>query len=236
MDDVIDLSVNDDNQVFIDHVPITDGQMITMAQAGGMSEHGNWMAVLEGDLLTFKIYDEQMPPSWNLMARKYGTQQIEALALAGAEFTLYKVEMVDGQQVKTEVVSVVSSDGEDGTPIGTMLFVDDQGDALKLECDATYILHETYAPLGYELMQDITFLVNEDCSNIEVTQNNVDYSGASYDAANRILTLSIINEAVYHMPETGKSGIYPLVSIGILMMCISAGMLVQISYKRESIR
>lgn len=232
MEDVIRLAVNDDNQVVLDGVVLSDGQTVAMEEVNASAAHGGWEAHLSGDLLTFRIYDEPEPPTWSLTARKYGTQVKEALALAGAEFTLYKIETVDGAQVETEVISVTSSDGTDGNSRGTLQFVDSGGMPLELDCNAVYLLRETKAPPGYERTEDIILQINEDGSNIEVLQNNMSYPGASYDAARRILTLSIIDEAVYHMPETGGSGIWPLASAGIAAMCISAVLLLLLSRKR----
>lgn len=221
MDDGIGIAVDDNNQLFIDGFAITDGQTLTMSDVGASSQNGSWTVTLDGELLIFKVYDEKELPTWSMTGRKYGTQQMDALALAGAKFTLYILESVDGTVTEIEVISVISSDGTDGNPKGTLAFVDADGQMLKLKCNATYILRETYAPLGYELIDDITINVNEDGSAIDVTQNDLSYSNASYDAENKLLTFSITNNAMYHMPETGSTGIYPLIITGILMMCVS---------------
>lgn len=229
MDDEIILEVNDDNELLLEGEVIGDGDTFTMQK--GQASHGCWLAELKGDLLTFKIYNEPMPPTWTLEGRKYGTQVNEALALAGAKFTLYKLETVEGQQVETEVVTVISSDGTNGTPKGMLQFVDGEGELLEFDCNSTYLLREISAPMGYELTKDIIFQVNEDGSSIEVLQNDVSYSGASYDAINRKVTLSIVDEAVYHMPETAGRGIYPSVVTGIMLMCIYGVGLILLYYK-----
>lgn len=238
MDDVLNIAVNEDNQVLIDNIVLGDEQTITMEQSAmtngaATATHGSWTVTLAEDLLTFKVYDEPMPPYWNLQARKYGTQVLESLAMAGAKFTLYKVEEENGSPVEKEVISVTSSDGTDGSPIGYLSFKDNEGNLLRLECDTTYILRETLAPQGYTLTEDIIFQVNEDGTVIDIKQNEEAYSNASYDAENKIVTLSITNDAVFHMPETGGIGIYPLVKIGIAMMCISAVMLMLLLYNRK---
>ena len=233
MDDSISLSVDDSNHLLIDGVILNDGQTLTMEQVGGSATHGGWAVSLSGNLLTIKVYNEKMPPTWSLTGKKYGTQKLDALALAGAKFTLYVIQIDGNGATETEIISVISSDGTDGYTKGTLAFVDNEGRLLKLQCDATYILRETYAPLGYELIDDIIIDVNEDGSAISVTQNNTVYSNASYDAENKLLTFSITNDAVYHMPETGGGGIYPLISAGILMMCVSVVCMVVLLGKKD---
>lgn len=220
MDDRISVAVDENNQVLVDGAVLADGGTVLMAE--GAASHGSWTATLNGELLTFKIYDEKQPPTWSLEARKYGTRQTEALALAGAEFTLYKLENGEGAAIETEVVSVISAEEADGNAKGILLFVDADGMPLKFDCNATYVLRETYAPLGYDLTEDIVLVINEDGSLIEVTQSGTIYEGASYDASKRILTLSIVDATVYHMPETGARGIYPFMAAGIILMCVSA--------------
>jgi hypothetical protein len=230
MDAVIQLSAAD-NKVFINGSELTEDGTIT-ADEESPPEHGSWMAKLSEDVVTIKVYDEPMPPTWKLTGRKYGTQVIEALALAGAKFTLWKQETaLDGSRTETEVISVTSSDETDGKSKGMLLFVDSGGLPLALDCDATYILRETYAPMGYDLTEDIVIQVNQDGSQVTVLQNNEAYTGASYDAAEKTLTLSIVDDAVYHLPETGGRGIYPYILTGIWMMCFSAVFLALLSHK-----
>ena len=236
MNDTIILKVDDSNQLYIDDVPIDDQGTLTMADVGANSEYGSWSAALSGGLLTIKVYDEKKPPTWFLQARKYGSQATEVLALAGAEFTLYKVETVDDVETETEVVSVVSSDGTDGNAKGTLLFVDSEGIQLELECNSKYILRETYAPQGYSLIKDIVFQVDENCSVIEVTQDGVAYTGASYDAESKILSLSIVDETVYRLPQTGGPGMYFVTLIAVLMMTFTASFMILDSSNRRRMR
>lgn len=233
MDDEIALAVNDKNELLIDGSVIADGGTVTMEASG--AAHGSWTASLSGNLLTFRIYDEKKPPTWTLKARKYGTQVNEALALAGAKFTLYKLETVGEQTIEKEVATATSSDGVNGSPIGTLQFVDGGGVPLEFDCNATYLLREIAAPMGYELTNDILFQINEDGSQIQVTQKGESYSGASYDAVNQMVTLSIVDKAVYHMPETAGRGSYPVVLAGIMLMCIHGVGIILLLYKRSGI-
>ena len=161
-----------------------------------------------------------MPPTWSLLARKYGTQVLDALALAGAEFKLYQI--TDG--VETELITVTSSDGTDGAAKGTLSFVNPDGTLMDFSCNATYCLRETKAPQGYDLLDDIIISVNGDGSVITITQNGTPYTGASFtydkDVRNKAVTLMLVDEAVYYLPKTGKTGIYPLVMAGTTIMCI----------------
>lgn len=214
MSDETDIRIKEENQVFINDVLLEDGNTLSGADAGGTTEYGDWRVTRQEDAIVFSVYDEEKPPTWTLQARKYGTKVIDALALSGAEFTLYQVE-ASGE---TEIISLTSSDGTDGHEIGELEFTDTNGETLQLACNTTYILRETHAPVGYEIMEDIILSINEDASQIEVTQGGAGYGEASYDAVNKVLTLSIIDKAVYRMPETKSGGLYPLAVIGTLFM------------------
>ncbi len=231
MSDEIDLKIEEGNQVLINDLLLEEEGTITGEQAGGATEYGNWYVTRTEDSILFHIYDEEKPPTWTLQARKYGTKVLDALALSGAKFTLYKVETTG----ETEVISVVSSDGLDGYSKGELRFEDTEGNPLQFACDSTYILKETFAPLGYELMDDITLKVNEDASQIEVTQGESVYENASYDAENRILTLSIIDKATYRMPETKSGGLCPLAVTGTLIMSFCAVLMLVLSPHRTKV-
>lgn len=229
MSDEIDIRIKEENQVFINDVLLEDGNTLSGADAGGTTEYGDWRVTRQEDAIVFSVYDEEKPPTWTLQARKYGTKVIDALALSGAEFTLYQVE----SSGETEIISLTSSDGTDGHEIGELEFTDTNGEPLQLACNTTYILRETHAPVGYEIMEDIILSVNEDASQIEVTQSGAGYGEASYDAVNRVLTLSIIDKAVYRMPETKSGGLYPLAVIGTLFMSFFAVLMLVISQRQQ---
>lgn len=231
MSDEIDIRIKEENQVFINDVLLEDGNTLSGADAGGTTEYGDWRVTRQEDAIVFSVYDEEKPPTWTLQARKYGTKVIDALALSGAEFTLYQVE----SSGKTEIISLTSSDGTDGHEIGELEFTDTNGEPLQLACNTTYILRETHAPVGYEIMEDIILSVNEDASQIEVTQSGAGYGEASYDAVNRVLTLSIIDKAVYRMPETKSGGLYPLAVIGTLFMSFFAVLMLVISQRQQKV-
>lgn len=229
MSDEIDIRIKEENQVFINDVLLEDGNTLSGADAGGTTEYGDWRVTRQEDAIVFSVYDEEKPPTWTLQARKYGTKVMDALALSGAEFTLYQVE-ASGEM---EIISLTSSDGTDGHEIGELEFTDTNGNSLQFACNTTYILRETHAPVGYEIMEDIILSVNEDASQIEVTQSGAGYGEASYDAVNRVLTLSIIDKAVYRMPETKSGGLYPLAVIGTLFMSFFAVLMLVISQRQQ---
>lgn len=231
MSDEIDIRIKEENQVFINDVLLEDGNTLSGADAGGTTEYGDWRVARQKDAIVFSVYDEEKPPTWTLQARKYGTKVIDALALSGAEFTLYQVE----SSGKTEIISLTSSDGTDGHEIGELEFTDTNGEPLQLACNTTYILRETHAPVGYEIMEDIILSINEDASQIEVTQGGAGYGEASYDAVNKVLTLSIIDKAVYRMPETKSGGLYPLAVIGTLFMSFFAVLMLVISQRQQKV-
>lgn len=231
MSDETDIRIKEENQVFINDVLLEDGNTLFGADAGGTTEYGDWRVTRQEDAIVFSVYDEEKPPTWTLQARKYGTKVIDALALSGAEFTLYQVE----SSGETEIISLTSSDGTDGHEIGELEFTDTNGEPLQLACNTTYILRETHAPVGYEIMEDIILSINEDASQIEVTQGGAGYGEASYDAVNKVLTLSIIDKAVYRMPETKSGGLYPLAVIGTLFMSFFAVLMLVISQRQQKV-
>lgn len=231
MSDEIDIRIKEENQVFINDVLLEDGNTLSGADAGGTTEYGDWRVTRQEDAIVFSVYDEEKPPTWTLQARKYGTKVIDALALSGAEFTLYQVE----SSGETEIISLTSSDGTDGHEIGELEFTDTNGEPLQLACNTIYILRETHAPVGYEIMEDIILSINEDASQIEVTQGGAGYGEASYDAVNKVLTLSIIDKAVYRMPETKSGGLYPLAVIGTLFMSFFAVLMLVISQRQQKV-
>ena len=231
MSDEIDIRIKEENQVFINDVLLEDGNTLSGADAGGTTEYGDWRVTRQEDAIVFSVYDEEKPPTWTLQARKYGTKVIDALALSGAGFTLYQVE----SSGETEIISLTSSDGTDGHEIGELEFTDTNGEPLQLACNTTYILRETHAPVGYEIMEDIILSINEDASQIEVTQGGAGYGEASYDAVNKVLTLSIIDKAVYRMPETKSGGLYPLAVIGTLFMSFFAVLMLVISQRQQKV-
>lgn len=231
MSDEIDIRIKEENQVFINDVLLEDGNTLSGADAGGTTEYGDWRVTRQEDAIVFSVYDEEKPPTWTLQARKYGTKVIDALALSGAEFTLYQVE----SSGETEIISLTSSDGTDGHEIGELEFTDTNGEPLQLACNTTYILREIHAPVGYEIMEDIILSINEDASQIEVTQGGAGYGEASYDAVNKVLTLSIIDKAVYRMPETKSGGLYPLAVIGTLFMSFFAVLMLVISQRQQKV-
>ena len=231
MSDEIDIRIKEENQVFINDVLLEDGNTLSGADAGGTTEYGDWRVTRQEDAIVFSVYDEEKPPTWTLQARKYGTKVIDAFALSGAEFTLYQVE----SSGETEIISLTSSDGTDGHEIGELEFTDTNGEPLQLACNTTYILRETHAPVGYEIMEDIILSINEDASQIEVTQGGAGYGEASYDAVNKVLTLSIIDKAVYRMPETKSGGLYPLAVIGTLFMSFFAVLMLVISQRQQKV-
>lgn len=231
MSDEIDIRIKEENQVFINDVLLEDGNTLSGADAGGTTEYGDWRVTRQEDAIVFSVYDEEKPPTWTVQARKYGTKVIDALALSGAEFTLYQVE----SSGETEIISLTSSDGTDGHEIGELEFTDTNGEPLQLACNTTYILRETHAPVGYEIMEDIILSINEDASQIEVTQGGAGYGEASYDTVNKVLTLSIIDKAVYRMPETKSGGLYPLAVIGTLFMSFFAVLMLVISQRQQKV-
>ena len=214
MDSNISLSVDANNKMNINGNILEDTERYP-AEGYVDASHGAWYANLNGEVLNLYVYDEEMPPTIGITARKYGTQAIEPLALAGAEFELYKI---NGDSSQTLISNVTSSDSSAGS-VGMMTFYDiNTGEELRLDINTNYVLKEVKAPPGYELTDDIYISVNSDASTVTVTQNDVAYAGAEYDSENLQLSLSIIDEAVYRFPEAGGTGIWPILIMAVSIM------------------
>ena len=217
MDGAISITVDDDNKINVNGNILEDGGRYPTTDIVNAT-NGGWYASLNGEILNLYVYDEEMPPTVAISARKYGTQAIEPLALAGAEFELYKL---NGDSSENLISQVTSSDASAGS-VGMMTFYDiNSGEELRLDIDTQYVLKEVKAPPGYELTDDIYISVNSDASIVTVTQNDVAYAGAVYDAENLQLSLSIIDEAVYSFPETSGTGIWPIfiTAVSIMTTC-----------------
>lgn len=215
------LSVDENNVIYLNDKAIADGETV---------EGEYYKATLSEDILQVSIYDREKPPVWKLTGHKYGTRITQALLLAGAEFKLYTESVgEDGTTLETELATAVSSDGKN---IGEFSFVDDTGQLMELACGATYILRETKAPLGYDLMEDIRIQVDAEGNITSVTQGGEEYQHLSWDDTEKILSLDVIDSALYTLPKTSGVDMRLYMTYAIGMMSAGAAGYILIKKRR----
>ena len=98
--------------------------------------------------------------------------------LNGAEFEVHEGESVAGKLVAT------------ATTDNGMLSFD------KLTANATYTLHETAAPAGYELMADVVFKVNEYGSVTFADDDAAEAAGYSVNEENGVVTITAVDQLI----------------------------------------
>ena len=98
--------------------------------------------------------------------------------LNGAVFEVYAGESVAGKLVAT------------ATTDNGMLSFD------KLTANATYTLHETAAPAGYELMADVVFKVNEYGSVTFADDDAAEAAGYSVNEENGVVTITAVDKLI----------------------------------------
>lgn len=98
--------------------------------------------------------------------------------LNGAEFEVHEGESVAGKLVAT------------ATTDNGMLSFD------KLTANATYTLHETAAPAGYELMADVVFKVNEYGSVTFADDDAAEAAGYSVNEENGVMTITAVDKLI----------------------------------------
>ncbi|MGN0721818.1 MAG: SpaA isopeptide-forming pilin-related protein, partial [Anaerovoracaceae bacterium] len=154
---------------------------------------------------------------------------------------ILKVDNVDsGKKLANAEFSLLKEDGEtsatdaDGETIGTIISGTDGKAALGSLLAGTYLLRETKAPDGYNLMsEDIRIIVGGDgvtamigtspCA-VEKSQDGLTY------------TITVTNSAGVELPMTGGSGILPYTLGGIVLIMASALMYGFVSRRRRERR
>lgn len=221
--DDLQIYIDKNESVYVEGVLLDDGGTITNSDEGvAYTGKGGWTATRSGLAITIQVYDEPMPPPiiyWDMSIIKYGTAVRDGNELAGAKFALYQMKGT----TETLIAEAVSQDGTGVGGKGTVLFIDQENNPIRLEAGKTYCLSEISAPSGYQKIEDLTLTVAEDGSSMTIMRQEQLCTGdwIVQDADNKSLTLKITDEALYELPETGRGGIYKNSMISVLIMCIS---------------
>lgn len=227
--DDLSLAVGDDGSLTVAEKALSAGGEV--ASEAGDTRYGAWKASLdENQVLTIRIYDEEIP-FCTLRGFKYGTAAITGNELAGAEFELYRYTSDPAGPVL--LGTAVSSEGDEEQQKGEIRFVDAEGKELELAYGSRYIIREVKAPDGYQLMGGELNLLILSGGEVRITQDGQEYDPGMWFAAKKDadtgragidVRMSILNEAVYTLPETGSVGIYHACIIpGTILICITLG-------------
>lgn len=230
--DGVAIAVGDDGSVTVAGRALAAGE--TVSSDGNDTRYGAWTAALdENQILTIKVYDEEVP-FCTLRGFKYGTAAVTGNELAGAEFELYRYTSDSHGPVL--LGTAVSSEADGEQQKGEIRFVDADGKELELAYGSRYIIREVKAPDGYQLMEGEINLLISPTGEIQITQDGQEYDSSLWFTAEKDASagrtgtdvrMSILNEAVYTLPETGSVGIYRACIIpGTLCMCMALGVLV----------
>lgn len=228
IDDVA-ITVGDDGSVTVAGRTLEAGEEVS--SDGSDTRYGAWTAALdENQVLTVRVYDAGIP-FCTLRAFKYGTAAVTGNELAGAEFELYRY--VSDSEDPVLLGTAVSSEGNEDLQRGEIRFADEAGKELELAYGSRYIIREVKAPDGYQLMGGEINLLISPAGEIQITQDGQEYDpgmwfsekkDASAGRTGKDVRMSILNEAVYTLPETGSVGIYHACIIpGTICMCMALG-------------
>ncbi|MCC8150036.1 MAG: prealbumin-like fold domain-containing protein [Lachnospiraceae bacterium] len=229
----ISIAVAEDGTVTVGDTVLNDSNSYSTSwSATASGEYGGWKAtystVSSGErILLIQVYDQEEPKTVTLTGVKYGTQIVSGNELAGAEFKVY--DSTDTQMTNPLGSATSASDGT-----LNFLATGSQND-LTLSYDNSYLLAETTAPEGYAKLSAITITIDSG-GNVTVTQGspaatldnntgNIPPSSTSsyYTYENNVITLSLVDETVYELPESGGNGIYGNLFLGMLLASLTGG-------------
>ena len=170
------------------------------------------------------VFSNKFSSAFNLKLLKTNDSTESAQKLAGAEFTLKKVN----GETATEAVNI------EGTVVGT------ENNPIKSGTNAVsigdlpsgkYRLTETKAPDGYTKMENpVEFTVvramagEKDAVTIITETNSVATVKYTSDPKTDY-TITIQNKAIYVLPHSGGNGVVPYMVAGVVLMLVAAGVL-----------
>lgn len=151
-------------------------------------------------------------------------------ALAGAEFTLYKVK-ADNTSETVGAPYTLTGNAENDATIFTATGLD----------DGTYVLKETKTPAGYNTIADQYFTVtaehNTDSADPKLTSLSGDALTGSVitftaDKDAGSLTTNVVNEKGANLPSTGGAGTRMLYTAGVILL--AAGLILIVIRRRRA--
>lgn len=173
--------------------------------------------------------------NWSLKKTNSPEEGENAAFLEGAEFKLEKM----GEGGSTTLIATGTS-GADGMVTWTPEKINSDPDETynMQNLSGTYVLTETKAPSGYQLLKSaswtLTFDGNGRLTNVAGSDDKFDtyISIADGNAADGIV-VTLKNDLLYELPETGGSGTYWYTFSGALLMMGAALIVYREKRKRE---
>ena len=169
------------------------------------------------DFVEYYVYNYYAPVTYSAKVKKVDSSNPNII-LTGAEFDLYQVVRGLREKINTDPISV----GTDGTvSIG------------NLE-SGTYILTETKAPDGYNLLSSeiiITVDSREETTGHPVKYNlNGESNPTNAELINGVYVITVSNTSGMELPMTGGLGTEYISTIGGLMMLVSCIIIIRRRY------
>lgn len=168
--------------------------------------------------------------TYKIQPTKYA-KSVDGNKLPGAKFKLYKLD----DKLKTDTYTVDSTTYHQ---VGDELMTDHNGNVEWDRIDAgTYILHETEAPAGYKVAEDVKFTVSavyttEDENPSLKTLSIDNNSDVIADINSGAITMNVIDSTSSKLPSTGGIGTTIFYVCGGSLVAVAAALL--IAKKRAS--
>lgn len=174
--------------------------------------------------------------NWSLKKTNSPEEGENAAFLEGAEFKLEKMEQGDS----TTLIATGTSDAN-GMVIWEPQKIDSSSDDTYYDVqnlNGTYVLTETKAPSGYQLLKSaswtLTFDNNGMLTNATGSNDKFDtYISNAKGTATDGIVVTLKNDLLYELPSTGGSGIYWYTLSGTLLMAGAALIVYRQKRKRE---
>lgn len=225
-------------------IKVTEPNDLGVRTLSFVSSKSQWQHVLFGQYqikpgvnAEIEITNSYTPKTVEIDLQKYGTKY-EMDPLTGAKFELYKAtedKETDGSITITKDSRIAEYDITDAPE-------------LSLE-SGYYILKETQAPVGYQLLNDeILFKVEN--QQVKLLKGSYDTNSGRYtqvveeqdnvldmwkvELVDNTITIKIKNKALYDLPSAGSSGIFGYTMGGTLLLM--AGTLILYKMKRKEVQ
>ena len=225
-------------------IKVTEPNDLGVRTLSFVSSKSQWQHVLFGQYqikpganAEIEITNSYTPKTVEIDLQKYGTKY-EMDPLTGAKFELYKAtedKETDGSITITKDSRIAEYDITDAPE-------------LSLE-SGYYILKETQAPVGYQLLNDeILFKVEN--QQVKLLKGSYDTNSGRYtqvveeqdnvldmwkvERVDNTITIKIKNKALYDLPSAGSSGIFGYTMGGTLLLM--AGTLILYKMKRKEVQ
>lgn len=182
---------------------------------------GNYTSIVKEttDELSRQVFTIENTLNWSLVKTNLPGEGQTAINLSGAKFTLTDSE---NKQVAT------GTSGDDGVVAWTW-----QTGTDPTNLSGTYTLKEIESPTGYQLL-DTEWILNFENGLLKSVGNDAKYNeyiSTSQTAAEGFV-ITLKNDVIYELPQSGGTGIYWYLFGGVLLM-MAASLIVYKKRRRE---